>query len=196
MQEEKLELLKRQKVYNKPPKISSDPGIQLARAYLWHVEWGWSKVDACQKSGCSTLRLNTAIIAGGPDNVLKPGGQSLLTETVITAVLKKLTEGAMTISAVSLEMGDPNSLYEVIRKEIQNQQNNTLAIFKMPDAKTQKAWATIILERGDCALRKAELKARGRKKPFLNLRNNVAYAATIRSLFVHKNVHPERHVYR
>ena len=186
-----MEELKRQQVYKKTPKLSNDPDIQLNRAYLWHVGWGWTKNDACEKSGCTLFRLTNAVTAGGPNNVAKPGGQSLLTETVINAVLVTLTLGAMTISAVSLEMGNPNSLYEIIRKEIQNQQSNKLAVFNLPDWKTQKAWAALILERGDCARRKAELKARGRKKPFLNLRNNVAYAAVVRCLFVHRNVHPE-----
>ena len=181
----------RQKVFNNPPEVSDDPDVQLKRAYLWHVEWGWTKKDACEKSGCSPKRLNNAIVAGGPDNVAKPGAKSLLTEGVIVAVLKTLNDKTITLQAVSLERGDPNSLYQVILKEIQAQQSNTVALVKEPDWKTLQSWAAEVLKRGDCVKRVAELKARGRKKPFLNLRNNVAYAATLRCLFVYRGVHPE-----
>jgi hypothetical protein len=185
--------MKRQNVYDNPPPISDELDVQLNRAYLWHVTWNafMNKKDACEKSGCSILRLNNAINAGGPGNVSQPGGQTLLTENVIVAVLKKLTKGAMNIDAVPSEMGHPNGLLSIIMKEIQLQQSNPLAIPKSPDKKTYDAWATIILSRGDCSLRSAELKAKGHKKPFLNLRNNVAFAAVMRCLFTHRNVHPE-----
>jgi hypothetical protein len=114
-----------------------------------------------------------------------------LTDDVITAVLAKLTSGVTTISAVSLEWGDPNGLLAIIMEEMQQKQSNTIAIVKHPDRKTYNSWAKIILEKGNCVMRSAELKAQGRKKPFLNMRNNVAYAATIRCLFVQLKVHPE-----
>jgi len=180
-------------VYDHPPVLSTDPDVQLDRAYLWHVTWDgfMTKKDACEKSGCSLLRLNNAISAGGTANVAPPGGQTLLTENVIVAVIKKLTTGAMNISAVPLEMNNPDGLLSIIMKEIQLQQSNPYAIPKPPDKKTYDAWAEIILSRGDCSLRAAELKAKGRKKPFLNLRNNVAFAAVMSCLFTHRNVHPE-----
>jgi hypothetical protein len=178
-------------VYNKPPKISEDPDVQLNRAYLWHVEWDWSKIDACVKSGCTKLRLNNAITAGGPDNVAEPGGQTLLTEIVIEAVLKKLTEATINISGIPLEFGHPQGLLEVIMKEIQMQQSNQLAIPTQPSRKTYNAWAQILLTRGDCVNRSAELKAQGRKKPYLDLRNSVAFAAVMCDLFSHREVHPE-----
>jgi hypothetical protein len=94
-------------------------------------------------------------------------------------VVKKLTTGAMSISAVPLEIAHPNGLLSIIMKEIQLQQSNPHAIPKSPDKKTYEAWAAIILSRGNCRLRSAELKAKGRKKQFLNLRNNVAFAAVM-----------------
>ena len=180
-------------MYNHPPNISNDLDIQLARAYLWHVTWNgfFNKQDASDKSGCSLLRLNNAIKAGGPANVAQPGGQTLLTENVIVAVLNKLSTGAMSISAVPLEMNHPSGLLSIIIQEIQLQQSNPHAIPKPPDKKTYDAWVGIILSRGDCSIRSAELKAKGRKKPFLNLRNNVAFAAVMSCLFTRRNVHPE-----
>lgn len=155
--------LRRQKEFKNPPKISDDPAEQLKRAYLWHVQWGWTKKDACDKSGCTVNRLNNAIDAGGPDNVAKPGAKSLLTEAVMVAVLKTLNERAISLQAVSLERGNPDSLYQVILKEIQRQQSNTLAIVKEPDWKTLQTWAAQVLTLGDCVKRVAEMKARGRK---------------------------------
>ena len=53
-------MVARQKVYKNPPNISTDPDVQLDRAYLWHVTWNgfMNKKDACEKSGCTVLRLS------------------------------------------------------------------------------------------------------------------------------------------
>ena len=186
-----MEQHNRQQTFDNPPKISSNPVVQLERAYKWNVEWKWSKNDACDKSGCSIFRLNNAINAGGPDKVKDAGRPTLLTEPVITEVLRKMTTGALRIESISLEPGAPNSLYTVIMDAIKAEQNNPHAAAPKVDWKTKKDWAKIILARGNCVSRIGEIKAKGRKKAYIDLRNRVAYAATIRCLFVHRSVNPE-----
>ena len=190
-----MEKLARQRVYDHPPDISTDLDVQLARAYLWHVTWNgfFSKQGAFDKSGCALLRLNNAIKAGGPANVAQPGGWSNVDDRECYRSCDKeaVHRGNEYISAVPLEMNHPSGLLSIIMEEIQLQQSNPLAIPKSPNKKTYDTWAGIILSRGDCSIRSAELKAKGRKKPFLNLRNNVAFAAVMSCLFTHRNVHPE-----
>ena len=183
--------LRRDKVFKNPPKKSLDPAVQLGRAYLWHVDWEWSKIKACEKSGCTVLRLNNAIDAGGPDKVAQPGGQTLLTDEVIEAVLKLVNTATMNISGIPLEYGNPQGLLAVIMKVIQDRQKNPHALPKKPDKKTYEAWSAKILQKGECVKRLAEVKALGRKKPFINIRNSVAFAAVVSCLFNHREIHPE-----
>ena len=134
-----------------------------------------------------------AIKAGGPANVAQSGGWSNVVDRGCYRSCDKeaVHRGNEYISAVPLEMNHPSGLLSIIMEEIQLQQSNPLAIPKSPNKKTYDTWAGIILSRGDCSIRSAELKAKGRKKPFLNLRNNVAFAAVMSCLFTHRNVHPE-----
>ena len=177
-------------MFDNPPAVSDDPNVQMQRAWQWHVDWGWTQKDACEKSGCSEYRLRKAVQLGGPDKVPAPGRKTLFGEAIIAAVLTRLENAAVRIETVSLERGNPNSVYAIIMEEIRKAQPNPLAEIQQPAWKTQKEWAVTLMQRG-CAARVGEVKAKGRKKPFLNLRNGVAYAGTIRALFVHRFVHPE-----
>ena len=187
----RLVALESERTFENPPKVSEDEVINLERAYKWHTVFQWSKKEAVEKAGTTIYKLNQALNAGGVNKRPEIGRPSQLTEEVIQAVLGRITTGAYTIDSIELTRGAPNSLHQVISEEIKKKQNNTLANPPPVDWKTQKEWARTIMIRGDCIQRLAEIKAKGRKDAYMNIRNPFAFASVMNCLYNFRGVHPE-----